>query len=169
MIRRPAPRWVRGVVLSAAVAPALLVAACSAGPVTIDVPEGSDADAQACAAFLADLPATLGGEDPRDVEPADAPGAAYGDPAYVVSCGVSVPAEYDDGFSSCEVVDKVGWYLPPEQLDDQASDATLFTVGYRPVVKLVVPHDYRPDGAAQALAELSGLVDEHLELVANCT
>ena len=68
----------------------LLLTGCG-GPVEVDVPDLDAADAAACEAFADDLPDTLGDEERVDVEPADAPAAAYGDPAIVVTCGVGQP------------------------------------------------------------------------------
>jgi hypothetical protein len=146
----------------------VLLAACGGGAVEIDVPDLDADDRAACAAFTADLPATLAGEEPREVEPADALGAAYGDPAYVVRCGVEVPADFDEAVSACEVAEGVGWYVPPEEFDDQGTDVTLTAAGYRPVVAVTVPGDERPEGPAAAIAELAPAVEEHLTLVENC-
>lgn len=147
---------------------ALLVGGCSAGPVEIKSPNGlPDADQQACEAFIADLPPTLAEEMPREIDPADALGAAYGDPAITVTCGVPVPAGFDRT-SSCEVANGVGWYVPPEQFDNQNADVTMSAAGYRPVVQIRVPHDYRPNGQAAAIAELAKAVETHLSLLENC-
>jgi Protein of unknown function (DUF3515) len=87
-------------------------------------------------------------------------GAAWGDPAIVLTCGV-------DGVDitaapPCTVVDGVGWVVPEE-----GSDETTFTAdGYRPRVQVVVPDDYAP--AADALTELGPLVEEHTRLEEEC-
>lgn len=133
--------------------------------VTLDL---DDADRSACEAFIADLPASLADEPARDMEPADALGGAYGDPAIVVRCGVPVPADFDQTTSSCEVANGVGWYVPPEEFDDQSADVTLTAAGYRPIVEIDVPAEYRPDGPAAAIAQLAAAVDEHLTLIENC-
>ena len=86
-----------------------------------------------------------------ETEPKDPLGAAYGEPAIIVVCGVDVP----DGFnetSACEEANRVGWYAPPEQYDDQSADVTIFAVTYRPVVELRLPSDYRPAGLAAPTA-----------------
>ncbi len=146
---------------------ALLAGACG-GPVEIASPTLSGSDLAACTAFVDALPATLAGEERREVEPPDALGAAYGDPAIVVTCGVDPPDGFDRLTSSCEVANGVGWYVPPEQFDDQSADVTLTTPGFRPVVQVDVPGSYRPDSPAAAIAELAAGVDEHLRLVENC-
>jgi len=126
-----------------------------------------ETDRAACEGFFDDLPATLNDEEPRDTEPADALGAAYGDPAMVLTCGVALPDDYDK-FSSCEEANGVGWYVPLEEIEDQAADVTLTAVGYQPVVRLEMPADYRPEGAAAAIAELATPVKDNLRLVEGC-
>jgi hypothetical protein len=146
------------------IAPAL--AACG-GPVDVDVPEMSDADRAACDAFTAALPSTLAEHEREEVDPADAPAAAYGDPAIVVRCGVPEP----EGFSlasSCEQANGVGYYIPDEQYGDQDLDLTMTAAGYRPRVEVVVPAQYRPNANAAAMAELAPLVKEYLTLVDDC-
>ncbi len=141
---------------------------CSAGPVDVVTPDLDDADRSACEAFVADLPPSIFDEAPRDIDPPDALGGAYGDPAIVVRCGVAVPDGFDQAVSSCEVANGVGWYVPPEQFDEQDADVTLTAAGYRPIVEVSVPAEYRPDGTAAAIAQLAAAVDEHLTLVENC-
>ncbi|CAN5410903.1 hypothetical protein BH09ACT12_BH09ACT12_29820 [soil metagenome] len=146
----------------------LIVSVVSNGPVTIATPDLDDADQAACEAFTADLPTSIAGESVREIEPADALGSAYGDPAIIVRCGVPVPADFDEASSSCEVANGVGWYVPPEEFDDQSADVTLTAAGYRPVVEVTLPGGYRPDGPAAAIAQLAATVEEHLTLVENC-
>lgn len=146
------------------VAPAL--AACG-GPVEVDVPELSSADRAACEAFADDLPDTLAEQERVDIEPADAPAAAYGDPAIVVRCGVPTP----DGFdltASCEIANGVGYFIPDEQYADQDLDLTLTAAGYRPRVEVRVPAGYRPNAGPAAMAVLAPLIREHLALVDDC-
>lgn len=154
--------WTRGVVVSGC----LLLAACS-GPVEINPPDLGPEDQSACEAFADDLPATLTGEDPVETEPKEPLGAAYGDPAIVVVCGVGVPESFGET-SDCDVVNNVGWYAPPEQYDDQSADVTIFSVTHHPVVELRLPAEYRPEGLAAALAELAAPVKRNLARVGDC-
>jgi len=140
---------------------------CADEPITLDSPGVTAANLAACNAFLDDLPKRLAGHERRKVNPANALGRAWGDPAIIVRCGVDVPPEFDE-FAHCEVANDVGWFVPEEQIADQDADATLTAVGYRPVVSVEVPADDRPEGAAAALAELAEPVKEHLELVEDC-
>ena len=142
------------------------LAGCS-GPVTIDTDDLSTADRAACQAVLDDLPDELAREGRRELEPTDTLGAAYGDPAIVVTCRDSAPAGFDDT-SPCEQVNDVGWFVPSDQVGDPGATAVLTAMTHRPFVELVVPADYRPDGAAAALSELSDPISDNLELVDEC-
>ncbi|GAB3769552.1 hypothetical protein GCM10027600_24570 [Nocardioides ginsengisegetis] len=164
--RRPVSLRTRGAVASALL---VLAAGCSSGggDVEVDGPSLGADDAAACDRLVAALPDTLAEQDRRTVTPADAPGAAWGDPAITLTCGVDVPKGFDE-FSSCEVANGVGWYVDPATIDDQSADVTLTAVGYRPIVRVEVPADYRPSGSAAVIAELAGPVRRSLELVKPC-
>lgn len=139
---------------------ALTLAGCSSTP-TIDDGDLSDSDLAACESLVADLPDTLAGQERREVEPADALGAAWGDPAYVLTCGVPEPDDYEPT-AECNVIDGVGWYVPDDQLSDLSADATPIALSLRPYVELSVPTDYRTEGIDRALAELAPALREHL-------
>jgi hypothetical protein len=147
------------------------LAGCAPGPVTVDEPDLTPAERERCEALLASLPDTLADLDRREVEPAGAPAAAWGDPPVTAVCGGSMPTGFDR-FSACDEVDGVGWYLPPEQVpdvgDEEFGDATLATVGREPVLSLDVPAEYRPEGLAAVLSDLAGPVRAHLEQVRPC-
>jgi hypothetical protein len=136
----------------------LLLTACG-GPVEVDSPDLDSADAAACAAFVDALPATLAGEDPVEVEPSDAPAAAYGDPPIVVTCGVDSPDGFGPG-ASCEIANKARWYIPEDQYGDQPTDITLTAAWSRPRVQVQIPEDYWPDATASVMAKLAPLVLE---------
>jgi hypothetical protein len=145
----------------------MTLTACADEPVTLESPPVSAEDYETCTSFLDDLPGKLAGEERRKVNPAAALGRAWGDPPIVVRCGVGVPEEFDQ-FAHCEVANEVGWFVPEDQVADQNADAVYTAVGYRPVVAVDLPHEYRPEGGAAAIAELAGAVKEHLELVDPC-
>ena len=155
----------RRLLLPGALAASLVLASCS-GAVEVDPPSLTPAQRAACADFLRALPATLDDLEPVDVDPADAPAAAFGDPAVVVTCGVDRPEGYD-AFSDCLEVDGVGWYLPQEA-GDEPVEATLTTAGYRPRVEVVVPADYWPTGVATVTVQLAEAVSQTLRLVQPC-
>ena len=158
--RRLGPSTGRGVVASGAALAVITLAGCSSTP-TIDGPDPSGAERTACEALVADLPDTLAGLERRAVEPADALGAAWGDPAYVLTCGVPEPDDYEPT-AECNVIDGVGWYVPDDQLSDLSADATPIALSLRPYVEVSVPADYRTEGIDRALAELAPALREHL-------
>ena len=140
---------------------------CADEPITLEQPHVSAEDLATCNAFLEDLPRRLDGEERRKVNPANSLGAAWGDPAIIVRCGVGVPAEFDE-FAHCEVANDVGWFVPDDVIADQEADVTFTAVGYRPIVSIEMPHDYRPEGGAAVIAELAQPVKDNLELVDDC-
>lgn len=160
--RRPGSLRTRGVVASGAVScAALVLSGCSSGPPRITDHDLSAPDRAACEALVADLPDTLAGQDRVDVEPADALGAAWGDPAYVLTCGMPEPSGYEPT-AECNVIAGVGWYVPDDQLDDQGEDATPVALSLRPYVEVQVPADYRVEGIDRALTQLAPALREHL-------
>jgi hypothetical protein len=58
--------------------------------------------------------------------------------------------------------------VPQAQQDDQSADVTWTAVGHRPVVRVQVPADYRPEGAAAAISGLAAAVKADLRLVQPC-
>ena len=145
----------------------LVVAGCGDEPVSISSPEVGPAARVRCEQFLADLPSRLAGEQERALARDGTLGAAWGDPAIVLTCGGELPEEFDR-FSSCVEANGVGWFVPPGTETDQSADATLTAAGYRPVVRVTVPGDYRPEGVSSVMAELAAPVKAHLRLVEPC-
>lgn len=162
--RRPGSRTSRGVVASAL--GCLLLSSCSDATPTIEDHALSAADRAACEALVADLPDTLAGEDRRDVDPG-ALGGAWGDPAYVLTCGVPQPDGYEPT-AECNVIDGVGWYVPADQLSDLGDDATPIALSLKPYVEVRVPAEHRTDGIDRALAELAPVLKEHLGQGLSC-
>ena len=152
----------RGVVASAlAVLP---LAACS-GAVDVDSPDIGDRTRAACARFLDNVPEKVDDQERRKVEPDDAPAAAWGDPAIVVTCGVDMPDDFDR-FSACEEVNGVGWYIPEEASLDQDADVQMTTIGFQPPVRIDLPSEYRPPAAV--LVEISDVVKATLRQTRGC-
>ena len=139
----------------------LLLTACSPGTVSIDEPDLGAADRAACEALVEDLPDTLAGESRRSIQPDDALGAAWGDPAYVLTCGVPAPSGYEPT-AACNVIQGVGWYVPDDQLSDARVDATPIALSLMPYVQVQVPSRYRTEGIDRALAELAPALRRHL-------
>ena len=87
MRRRPAPRSTGAVAVSALL---LLATGCS-GPLTLDAPAVTGADATACRALVDALPEKVDGVARVEADAGDGYGAAWGDPAIELRCGVPVP------------------------------------------------------------------------------
>jgi hypothetical protein len=160
----------RGVVVCAALA--LLTTACSAGPVEIHAPDLTSADAAACRRLVRDLPDTLAGQHRRDTTGDTAYGAAWGDPAIVVRCGVGSPTGLAPG-ATCVQVDHAGWFVPDEVMDkaskgDQDVDVTTTEINYRPRVELHLPGRYRPDGFGNSIGALTTVIARDLRRVGTC-
>lgn len=145
----------------------VLLTACSGGRVQIEEHDLSGADRSACQELVDDLPETLAGEERRSVEPDDALGAAWGDPAYVLTCGVPEPSDYEPT-AACNVVDGIGWYVPDDQLADLTEDATAIALSRTPYVEVLVPEEHRTEGIDRALAELAPVLKEHLGAGLDC-
>lgn len=139
----------------------LLTAACG-GPVEIAAHDLDAADAAACEAFTAALPDTLAEQKRVEVEPADAYGAAYGDPPIVVTCGVPQVEGFGPG-APCEIANDVRWHIPLEQFGDEPQDLTITSSWDEPHVEVQVPAEYWPEGGAAVMAALAAPVSEHLE------
>lgn len=147
----------------------LLVAGCGGAAPEIDAPDLSAADASACRDLVDALPDTLAGHDRVDATGDTAYGAAWGDPAIVLTCGVGVPADFTDT-STCVQVNRTGWFVPDDVLlaDDQSLDVTTTEMLHRPRVQLFVPGEYRPDGFANATGEIGGVIAETLRRTGHC-
>lgn len=144
----------------------ILLAGCG-GPPEIEAPDLSEADAEACADFVDALPETLSDLDRVDVEPADAPGAAYGDPAIVITCGVDEPADFAKG-APCESVAGIDWFVPAETYGDEPVEVVMTSAWSRPRVRVEIPDDYWPEATAAATGVLSPIVKETLDSAGRC-
>jgi hypothetical protein len=145
----------------------VVLAGCADGPVSLPTTDPNPAAAAVCEQLLADLPSELAGERKRALVRNGALGAAWGDPAIVLTCGGELPDDFDR-FSQCVEANGVGWFVPADADRDQSATAVLTAAGYRPVVQVRVPGDYRPEGVASVMAGLSAPVEEHLKLVEPC-
>ena len=156
----------RGAAACLALVVAGLLAGCGSGPVEIDEPDLGEEAAATCRELVEDLPDTVADQRSRPVTPDGAAGAAWGDPAIVLTCGVGEPEGYvPEG--PCTVVDGVGWYVPEEQLDaNGAVDLTMTTLFRQVDVEVVLPKEYWPP--ATALADLSTVVAAHTEAEEKC-
>jgi hypothetical protein len=132
------------------------------GPVALDLPPGKPP--AACRELLARLPVALADQGRRDVTPPDAAGAAWGDPAITLVCGVDVPAGFND-VASCLTVSGVDWYIPTGQLEAKG-DLTMTTVNREVSVEVHLPAAYFPP--ATALADLAKPVKRSIPATGHC-
>jgi hypothetical protein len=141
-----------------------LLTGCGGGPVDVAVPAMEPDQVATCAALVAALPDTVDDLPRREVEPADAPAAAWGDPAIVLRCGVPVPDGFTDT-SMCLETDGVGWFVPDEQLDGTAETVTMTTIGRDVNVEVTLPEGRLP---AYAMVDLAPAVKRTTELLDPC-
>jgi hypothetical protein len=115
--------------------------------VEITAPALDAQEKAACADLVDALPQSLLDQERRgpDVDH----GAAWGDPAVVLRCGVDEPAGFDE-LSTCQLVNDVAWFIPEEQVTGEPVDILMTTVGRRPNVEVALPEQYFPPAAAMA-------------------
>jgi hypothetical protein len=139
-------------VLSAALVAAL--AGCS-GPLEVDAPSLAGDDARTCAALVRALPASVADQPQRSVEAGDGYGAAWGDPAIELRCGVPRPPGFDRT-AGCQVANGVGWFVPESQQSGRPEPVTLTTIGRSVNVEVRLPASYWPP--ANAMVDLAPAV-----------
>jgi hypothetical protein len=133
----------------------LALAGCGFGAVEVepyDVLPGAD---EACAGLLEDLPEVVADAVTRDIEPAELPAAAWGQPPIVLRCGVGLPPEYQPDAILTEI-DGVAW-LPAEGI----GGSFFSTVDRDPIVEVAVPDDYDP---ATVLGDLGPTIAANVPL-----
>jgi hypothetical protein len=145
----------------------LAVTACGQDPVTIPTLRLTAADQAVCQRVTNALPDRVAEQGRRKTQPAAALGGAWGDPAIIARCGVAVPKDFSKT-AACTQADGVGWFVPNSQVNDQSADVVMSTAGYRPVLQVTIPHDYRPNGLAAAMVELAPVVKQYTRLVKPC-
>jgi hypothetical protein len=121
--------------------------------------------ARACAALVDALPDEVADQPRRDVDSGDGYGAAWGDPAIELRCGVPRP----DGFgraSECQSVNGVDWYVPESQQTGRPEDITMTSVGRAEYVEVRVPQQYFPP--ASAMVDLGPAVRRTIRSVRPC-
>jgi hypothetical protein len=135
------------------------------------VPPGADTaplDARTeriCDELLEALPTTVDGAERRELRPADAPAAAWGDPAIVLRCGIARPPGLDE-FATCQEADGVGWYVPEKQITGQPRPITMTTIGRAVFVQVSLPEEHWPPAAA--MVDLAPAVREAVPQLAPC-
>jgi hypothetical protein len=155
-----------GAFVCLALASILLLAGCASGPVEVDSPSLQDGPARRCAGLTRALPETVAGQQRRDVDPADAFGAAWGDPPIVLRCGVGRPAGFDPTFGSCQSANGVDWYIPERQITGEPVDIAMTTIGRAANVEVRLPAEYFPP--AEAMVDLAPAIKATLPSVKPC-
>ena len=123
-----------------------LLALTACGGVDLADTGATGAERRACESLVGALPGKVADLERRETDGTPL-GAAWGDPAITLRCGVPQPKE-QDRFSACQTVDGLDWFAPESATTDQSADVTLTTVGREPRVELVVPAERRPPAAA---------------------
>lgn len=142
----------------------VLLAGCG-GPVTVGVPR-LDATARAvCSDLVTALPDRVDGAERTEVEPADAPAAAWGDPAIVLRCGVPMPDEFDD-YSTCQETNGIGWFIPDSQMTGASTEITMTTIGRDVNIEVRLPEEHWPP--ANAMVDLSAAIEQTTEELDPC-
>ncbi len=143
-------------------AAAMVVAGCSRA-IPLEVVELDEETAAACARLVDALPEQVADQDRREVDTRGI-GAAWGDPAIVLLCGVPAPESFEPT-SMCTTVDGVDWFIPEEQLEAQG-DLVMTVVNRQQHVEVRLPSEYWPP--ATALADLSSTIAEAFEPTGSC-
>jgi hypothetical protein len=144
-----------------------LVALAGASCGGVDVPETSVSDAgrEACTSVVDALPDRVA-DQPRREASGSPLGAAWGDPAIVLRCGVGTPEGYDK-FSACQTVDELDWFVPTDTIEDQDADVVMTTIGRKPAVEVVVPSTYRPPDAV--MVDVGPAIRQHTQVTRRCS
>ena len=98
-------------------------------------------------------------------------GAAWGDPAIVLRCGVPEPSAFtQNNYASCLTVNGIDWYLAGDSGDGAASDQpiTVTTVYRNPAVEVTVPASYGTQGPSTAMALLTSVIRAHTTVSKRC-
>ena len=145
---------------------ALLLGGCGDDTVAVDAAAPAEKDREACRALLDALPDRIADQERRTVEPEDAWGAAWGDPAIVLTCGGPEPSDFKR-IATCATVNGVDWFTPEEQLESpDPVEVTMTTVYREQYVEVRMPAEYWPP--ATTLADLSDAVSRNIESTGSC-
>jgi hypothetical protein len=145
----------------------VLVGLCATacGKVEVDDTPASGSARTACTALVKALPDHVSDQPERETR-GSALGAAWGDPAIVLRCGVGKPAGYDK-FAGCQTANGVDWFVPEKMVNDQSADVVLTTIGRTPAVEVRLPAEYRPPVAA--LVDVAPAIKAHTKVVKRCS
>ena len=121
--------------------------------------------ARACAALVDALPDEVADQPRRDVDSGDGYGAAWGDPAIELRCGVPRPNGFGRA-SECQSVNGVDWYVPESQQTGRPEDIVMTSVGRTVNVEVRIPATYWPP--VNTMVDLGAAVKKTLRSVKPC-
>lgn len=128
-------------------------------PVAMTDLPAPEADSQACASLLDDLPSDLHGHPRAELaEPAPAGAAAWRSSSterITLRCGVDIPAQYTD-YAITEDIDGASW-LRVDDITPQSTLATWYTVDRSPVVAVTADAEQLDGGAPVDGLDLAAL------------
>jgi hypothetical protein len=142
----------------------LLLGGCGVGAVDVGGEPPAEGDREACRSLLDALPSTVSDQPGREIDPQDGWGAAWGDPAIVLRCGVAPPEGFD-AVATCTTVEGIDWYVPTTEQEAQG-DLTMTTVHREPVVEVRLPAAHWPPAAT--LVDVAETVRKHTERTGRC-
>jgi hypothetical protein len=143
----------------------LLLGGCGVGSVDVGGQAPADEDREACRSLLDAVPATVADQPSREIDPEDGWGAAWGEPAIVLTCGVEPPDGFD-AVATCTTVEGIDWYVPTTEPDDTEGDLTMTVVNREPVVEVLLPAQHWPPAAT--LVDLAETIREHTDRTGTC-
>jgi hypothetical protein len=143
----------------------VVTSSCGRGPVEVKTPALSASTDRACTALVKALPASVDGAERREVQPAGAAAAAWGDPAIVLRCGVAMPKQFDE-FATCQETNGVGWFIPEEQVTGEPRPITMTTIGRDVNVQVTLPEEHWPP--ANAMVDLAPAIKQTTEERSPC-
>jgi hypothetical protein len=135
------------------------------GNVDLHAPRLSGADARACSALVRALPSRVAGLARVDADAGDGYGAAWGDPAIELRCGVPTPRGFDR-FAGCQNANGVDWFIPESQQTGAPVDVVMTTVGRAQNVEVRVPSAYFPP--VEAMVDLAPALKRSVREVKPC-
>lgn len=149
-----------------------LVACGSSTPSTQNIApfKQSVGSATPCTAIMASLPKTLN-RQARVTSTGSAFGAAWGNPAIVLRCGVLEPSDFtSNNYASCLTVNGIDWYLAGDSGNgaDPSQPITVTTVYRTPALDVTVPASYGTQGPSTAMALLTRVIQEHTRASKRC-
>jgi hypothetical protein len=142
---------------------ALATAACGAVDVADTSPSGPGR--KACESLVDALPDRVSDQSRRETS-GNPLGAAWGDPAIVLRCGVGTPEGYDK-FAACQTVNGLDWFVPTSTIEDQDADVVMTTIGRAPAVEVEVPSTYRPPAAV--MVDVGRAIKQHTRVTRRCS